>query len=705
MYEHNSHSISQELTVFVPAAGQDFDPVKICRLRLTNNSSRKRNLSATYFATLVLGTHREQQKLHVQTAWDAESSSVLARSFWSGAEAGASAFLTSIPEPASHSGDRSQFLGRNGSMASPAALAHAKLDDRTGAELDAAAAVQVKVSIDPGSEIEVVFLLGQVATTADVRALVHRYRLAGQVQAAFDNTRLLWDKQLTAVQVQTPVLAVNFMLNGWLLYQTLACRVWARSAFYQSGGAFGFRDQLQDCLALLYSRPELARAQILLSASRQFREGDVQHWWHPDSGVGVRTRCSDDLVWLAYAASQYVTVTGDATILDEEVAFLEGAVLEASEQERVFVPPVSTATAPLWKHCAMAVDHAARLGSHGLPLIGSGDWNDGMSDVGKAGRGESTWLAWFLGTVHQMFIPYLETRDPAHAAVLRQRSVNLASAMENSAWDGEWYLRGFFDNGTPLGSHANSEAQIDSLPQSWAVISGMADPDRAHRALASAQRLVLEKEKLVLLFTPPFDHSEPHPGYIMGYPPGVRENGGQYTHGSLWLAMAWARARQGNNAVKLLQLMNPVEHSRSSEDAMVYGGEPYVVAADISSAPGRMGRSGWTWYTGSAGWMYRVWIEEVLGLHVHGDQLSIDPVIPDAWPGFEMKYRYKSTTYEIRVGRIPEGVPPDAQPVRMVDDGRVHRVTVLLPRPMPEHVKAAIKPSEGVLVQNVLTNS
>ena len=516
-------------------------------------------------------------------------------------------------------------------MASPAALSHVQLDDRTGAELDAGAAVQVKVTIDPERDVEIVFLLGQVPTTADVRALVQRYRQAGQVQSAFERTRELWENRLSAVQVKTPVLAIDFMLNGWLLYQTLSCRIWARSAFYQSGGAFGFRDQLQDSLALVYSRPQLTRDQILLSAARQFREGDVQHWWHADSGVGVRTRCSDDLVWLVFAASQYVAVTGDAAILDEEVAFLDGAVLEPSEQERVFVPPVSSATAPLWKHCAMALDHAAKLGSHGLPLIGSGDWNDGMNDVGKDGRGESTWLAWFLGTVHQMFLPYLETRDPAHAFVLRDRSLHLAKAMEDSAWDGEWYLRGFFDDGTPLGSRASSEAQIDSLPQSWAVISGMADPDRSRRALASAQRLVLEKEKIVLLFTPPFDHSEPHPGYIMGYPPGVRENGGQYTHGSLWLAMAWARARDGNSAVKLLQLMNPVEHSRTPEDAQKYRGEPYVVAADVSSAPGRVGRSGWTWYTGSAAWMYRVWIEEVLGLRIHGNQLSVDPVVSDAW--------------------------------------------------------------------------
>jgi cyclic beta-1,2-glucan synthetase len=482
---------------------------------------------------------------------------------------------------------------------------------------------------------------------------------------------------------------VDFLLNRWLLYQSLCCRFWARSAFYQSGGAFGFRDQLQDCMALFYSAPHLAREHILLSATRQFLEGDVQHWWHTDTGSGVRTRCSDDLVWLPYVVARYVEVTGDSGILDEQVHFIEGPTLQPAEQEALFVPSISPQAAPLWEHCRRALERASNVGAHGIPIIGSGDWNDGMNRVGVEGKGESVWLAWFLGTVLKMFAPIMEQRDPGVAATWRDRAASLAKAAEQSCWDGEWYLRAFFDNGVSLGSKTSPEAQIDSLPQSWAVISEAADPKRARQALESAQRmLVRERDRLVLLFTPPFDYSEPNPGYIMGYPPGIRENGGQYTHGSLWMAMAWARLREGANAVKLLQLMNPVECSRDPERAARYGGEPYVVAADVYSAADKTGHCGWTWYTGSAGWMYRIWLEEVLGFRLRGETLTIDPVIPDDWPGFEITYRYRSSVYEIAIkkngdisssraeqdGRVLEGGI-----IHLTDDGQTHHVEVAVP--------------------------
>ncbi len=695
VFEHNSHAIGQELTVFVPlpedGAG---DPVKVMRLRLRNDSSRPRRLTATFFAEWVLGSNREDQELHVHTSYDRESGAVFASQSWTGSYTGHIAFAAASPQPASYSGDRTQFLGRNGSPAAPAALGRVRLDNRTGAGMDPAAALQVPVSIAPGGEFDVFFILGEAENPDAARALIKRFQNGEQVQNALERTQRWWNSALGTLQVHTPVLSTDFLLNRWLLYQSLSCRFWGRSALYQSSGAFGFRDQLQDSMALFYAAPEIARAHILTSAAHQFVEGDVLHWWHDDNGMGVRTRCSDDLLWLPYVVARYVEVTGDASILDVGAPFLEGAILKPEEQERLFVPPVSAEVAPLWNHCQRALDHAARFGSHGLPLFGTGDWNDSMNRVGSEGRGESVWLGWFLYTVLDGFAHVMEKHasGPALASrKWRQLAAGVAQSLEQSSWDGDWYLRGFFDNGTPLGSHTNEEAKIDSLPQSWAVISEGADALRAKRAMDSAEQyLVDETGRLVRLFTPPFDHSQPNPGYVMGYPPGLRENGGQYTHGSLWMAMAWARLGNGGRAVHLLELMNPVELSRTPEDVARYRGEPYVTAADVSSAPHMTGRCGWTWYTGSAAWMYRIWIEEVLGFHLHGDTLTISPVTPADWTGFEMTYRHRSATYQIAVTAHPDDstvpqVEVDGQlqgdaRVHLADDGAVHHVKVTTPR-------------------------
>jgi cyclic beta-1,2-glucan synthetase len=692
VFEHNSHAITQELTVFVPLGDNGGgDPVKVCRLRLRNESSRRRQLTVTYFAEWTLGATRENQQLHVQTSFDQESGALLARQSWRENYSGAVAFAAASPRASSYSGDRTQFLGRNRSRANPAALDNLTLDNHCEAGMDPAAALQVPAALDPGQTVDIIFLLGEQTSVEGVRELVRRFSAGADVERALAAARNWWDQKLGALQVRTPYLSTNFLLNRWLLYQSLSCRFWARSALYQSGGAFGFRDQLQDCLAYLYAAPELARAHILAAASRQFVEGDVQHWWHPESGLGVRTRCSDDLLWLPYVVARYVEVTGDESILDQEVLFLEGPVLDAHQQEHMSIPPVSAFGAALWEHCVRAIEHAWRLGPHSLPLIGSGDWNDGMNRVGIEGRGESVWLAWFFITVLRSAAVLADRRDPQHASAWRARADQLAGAIEASCWDGEWYMRAFFDNGSPMGSRANQEMRIDSLPQSWAVLSGSADPARSLQAMQSATRdLVRKDDQLVLLFTPPFDHSQPHPGYIMGYPPGVRENGGQYTHGSLWLAQAWARLGNGEAAVNLLQVMNPIERSRNPQSAARYHGEPYVVAADVSSAPGKIGRAGWTWYTGSASWTYRIWLEDVLGFRLRGDRLHICPAIPEDWPGFELVYKYRSATYEISVTRdltrdqhfgAPvelDGRPLESPTIRLLDDGAKHRVTVRL---------------------------
>ena len=688
VFEHNSHGIAQELTVFVPVTENGGgDPVKICRLRLRNESSRRRRLSVTYFAEWVLGSTREGQQLHVQTAFDQESGALLARQSWHEDYAAFVAFAAASPRASSYSGDRTQILGRNRSRANPAALDTVALDNRCGAGLDPAAALQVPAIIDPAQTVEIVFLLGEQTSTDGVRELVRRYSGPENVERALAATRAWWDTKLGTIQVRTPYLSTDFLLNRWLLYQSLCCRFWARSALYQSGGAFGFRDQLQDSMAYLYSAPELARAHILSAASRQFEQGDVQHWWHPKSGLGVRTRCSDDLLWLPYAVARYVEVTGDESILDAEATFLEAPVLDADQQEHMAVPAASATGAPLWEHCVRAMEHAWQLGPHEIPLIGSGDWNDGLNHVGVEGRGESVWLGWFFVTVLRSSAVLADKRDPQRASLWRQQADRLAGAIERTCWDGEWYLRAFFDDGSPMGSRANAEARIDSLPQSWAVLSGAANPARSLQAMGSANReLVRTEDRVALLFTPPFDHSQPHPGYIMGYPPGIRENGGQYTHGSLWLAMAWARLGKGEAAVNLLQMMNPIEHSREAQTVDRYRGEPYVVAADVAFAAGKAGRAGWTWYTGSASWMYRIWLEDVLGFQLRGDRLRIHPAIPQNWPGFEIVYKYRTAVYEVTVKREGglltrielDGKLLEASTITLFDDGAKHRVMVYL---------------------------
>ncbi|MGH2460347.1 MAG: GH36-type glycosyl hydrolase domain-containing protein, partial [Chloroflexota bacterium] len=691
VFEHNSHAIEQELVTFVPLDEAGGAPVRIQRLRLRNRSSRRRQLSIFAYLDWVLGTSREETQMHVVTNWDAESRSLFARNAYHPDFGSRVAFLSASPASLSHTTNRAEFLGRNGSYRQPAALVRQSLSGATGAGLDPCAALQVVVEIDPGAESEVTFLLGEATDPAEARRLVERFRDPIRVEQALQKTRASWDELLGTIQVETPDVAVNFLLNRWLLYQALSCRVWGRSAFYQSGGAIGFRDQLQDCLALVYARPEVARQQILLAASRQFVEGDVQHWWHAQSGAGVRTRISDDRLWLPYATAQYVRVTGDVGILDETTPFLEGHLLADGEPEAYFVPTISTDVSSLLDHCRRAIARGMTRGPRGLPLIGTGDWNDGLNRVGEAGRGESVWLAWFLADVLDSFAELLDGRgQSAEAREYRSEAERLASAVEEHAWDGEWYRRAYFDDGTPLGSQESVEARIDSLPQSWAAISGAADPARVERALSAVgERLVRTAEGLVLLFTPPFENSSPDPGYIKGYPPGVRENGGQYTHAALWVAMAFARQGKGDRAVEILRMLNPVEHARTPEDVARYRVEPYVVAADVYALEGHVGQGGWTWYTGSAGWMYRVWLEEVLGLKLRGDQLRVDPVIPVDWPGFTLRCRFRGARYDIRVdnpdhvGRGVAWVELDGerQPgetITLGDEGSNHAIVVRL---------------------------
>jgi cyclic beta-1,2-glucan synthetase len=660
-FEHTRDQIISTLQLSLPPD----DSVKLFHLRLRNSSKSRRRLSVTLYVEWVLGEQRDRTRPHVVTSREAATGALMATNAFREVFADRVAFVDLAVPGADGAatrritGDRGEFIGRNGSLAQPAALSRDLLSDRVGAALDPCGAVQVRITLGPGEERLIIGQLGEAPDAEAVRQLVQRYRAPGSA-TAIERTRVFWDDLLTSIQVKTPERSMDLLLNGWLLYQALACRIWGRTAFYQSSGAFGFRDQLQDVLAFTFTRPQMVRDQLLRAASRQFLEGDVQHWWHEPGGQGVRTRFSDDRLWLVYASLKYVAATGDAGVWDESVPFLEGRVLNPDEHEAYERPAVSSENGTLYEHCVRAVTISMPTGAHGLPLMGIGDWNDGMSLVGAGGRGESVWLGWFLVSLLEPFAQVAETRGEAdRAGIYRGHATALTRALED-AWDGEWYRRAYFDDGTPLGSRTNEECRIDAIAQSWATISGAGDPARAQQALESVQQhLVREKDGLVLLLAPPFDKMKPSPGYIQGYVPGVRENGGQYTHAALWTVMATAMHGNGDRAEALFRLINPVNHARSREDVQKYRVEPYVVAADVYSQPMYPGRGGWTWYTGSAGWMYRVGIESILGLHLEGNALRVDPCIPRSWAQFEATIRQGSSVLHLIVenpDRVSRGV-------------------------------------------------
>jgi cyclic beta-1,2-glucan synthetase len=688
-FEHASHGAAATLLEFVPLS----DPVKISRLTLRNTSGRTLRLSVTAYVEWVLGANRSGSAAFVTTRIDPVTGALFATNPWNPAFAGRVAFADLAGRQTNWTGDRREFIGRNGSLASPAALSEgAMLSRRTGSGMDPCAALRTTVTLPPNGQTQIVFLLGDAEDQAQAQALISRYR-AADLEAVLAEVRGFWDGITGAVQVKTPERAMDIMLNGWLVYQTLACRMWARSGFYQASGAYGFRDQLQDCMALATISPALTREHLVRAAGRQFVEGDVQHWWLPHSGQGVRTRISDDRVWLAYAAAHYLTVTADEAVLDETIPFIAGPALEPGQSDSFFEPTTADETASLYEHCARALDASLAVGTHGVPLIGGGDWSDGLNRVGEGGRGESVWLGWMLGATLKAFAPIAQARgDKARAANWRSHAQAVSAAIEQEGWDGDWYRRAWFDDGTPLGSAANEECRIDSIAQSWAVISGGGRRGRGERAMAAVERqLILPQDGLALLFTPPFDRTPLDPGYIKGYPPGLRENGGQYTHAALWSVIAFAALGEGDKAAALFSLLNPINHAHTRTDMHRYKVEPYVVAADVYSAPGHVGRGGWTWYTGSAGWMQRAGIESLLGLRLEAGVLGIDPCIPKSWPHFEMTVRHGASRYEILVdnplgverGVVAaelDGASVATRPlaVKLRDDGAVHRLHVSL---------------------------
>ncbi|HXC33119.1 MAG TPA: glucoamylase family protein [Verrucomicrobiae bacterium] len=689
-FHHGSHGILAELLQFVPPE----DPIKISRLTLRNDSGRTRRLTVTAYAEWVLGSSRSASAPYLVTELDPKTGAVFARSVLGGEFGERIAFADLGGRQTSVTGDRTEFLGRNGTRERPAALEESRpLSGKLGAGLDPCAALQASIELTPGASADIVFFLGQTENKEQARELLGRYR-AANLNAVLAEVAGHWDSLLNTVQITTPEPAMDILINRWLLYQTLASRIWARAAFYQLSGAYGFRDQLQDGMAFCATKPEITREHLLRAASRQFTEGDVQHWWHPPSGRGVRTRISDDLLWLPYAVINFVETTGELALLDEVVPFLQGDTLADGQNESYFQPRVSEVRATLFEHCARALDRSLAVGEHGLPLMGTGDWNDGMNRVGEHGKGESVWLGWFLHTILWEFAKIADARGEHERAESWRLHVSaLKAALERDGWDGEWYRRAYFDDGTPLGSAENTECRIDSIAQSWGVMSGAAEPGRASRAMGAVDRqLVRRPEGLVLLFTPPFDHTPNDPGYIKGYVPGIRENGGQYSHAATWTVIAFAALGDGDKACELFQMLNPITRTSSRASVQRYKVEPYVVAGDVYAEPPHVGRGGWTWYTGSSAWLYRAGLEWILGFRVRGTMLSIDPCIPRNWPSYSITFRYRSATYQIRVNnpsRVSRGVASvsidgktvvDRANIPLVDDGGAHRVIVEMGR-------------------------
>ncbi len=689
VFEHMEDGIYSEMTVFVDIEAS----VKFNVLKIRNQSGRARKLSTTGYVEWVLGDVRMKTDMYMHTEIDPDSGALFAKNPYNTEFANRVAFFDVDYLKKSFTADRTEFIGRNGTLKNPDAMSRQKLSGRIGLALDPCGAIQVPCDLADGEEYEIIFRLGAAKTSQEATETVKKYRGSLTAFESLQKVKNFWKDTMNALQVETPDSAINLITNGWLTYQTISSRLWGRSGYYQSGGAYGFRDQLQDVLSLIHVKPQFARNQILLCASRQFKEGDVQHWWHPPTGRGVRTRCSDDYLWLPFVTAIYISKTGDTAILNESMPFLEGRSLNFGEESYYDIPIISNKTAKLYEHCVQAIKNGLVYGIHGLPLIGTGDWNDGYDKVGKDGKGESVWMGFFLYDILMRFSGIAQLyNDSAFSDECKKNAALLKKNIDKNAWDGEWYKRAWFDNGTPLGSAKNEECKIDSIAQSWSVLSGEGEPEHVNIAMESAYKNLVQKGTgIIQLLEPPFDKSALSPGYIKGYVPGVRENGGQYTHAAVWLIMAFAKLKNNERVWELLDMINPLNHGKTAETISLYKVEPYVLAADVYARAPHAGRGGWTWYTGSASWMYQLIVESFLGIQREGNKLKFFPCVPKDWQSFKVNYRYLKTVYVIVFkqssvvsGQLPnemlvkmDGMKQTEKAIALVDDGVEHYVDII----------------------------
>ena len=685
--EHIEDGIYSEMTVYVDIESS----VKFTKIKIRNQSGKSRKLSATGYIEWVLGNNRMKTSMYIHSEIDPESGALFGKNPYNTEFSDRVAFFDVDNFKKTVTTDRNEFIGRNRTLKNPEAMSKQKLSGRTGLALDPCAAIQVPFELQDGEEHEITFRLGAGKNAENTSQLVRQYRGATIALESLEKVKNYWSHTIGAIQIETPDAALNILTNGWLTYQTISSRLWGRSGYYQSGGAFGYRDQLQDVLSILHTEPEISKEQILRCASHQFLEGDVQHWWHPPVGRGVRTLCSDDYLWLPYVTSLYIQTTGDSLILNESCNYIEGRQLNKGEESYYDLPIKSKKQDTLYKHCFLAIRHGLKFGKHGLPLIGSGDWNDGFDKVGTEGLGESVWMGFFL---YQILIQFSKNATAQNDLLFAEECIAQAKKLKENinknAWDGQWYKRAWFDDGTALGSSINKECRIDSISQSWSILSDGGDLERSKTGLESAYKNLVQKEsKIIQLLEPPFDNSDLNPGYIKGYVPGVRENGGQYTHAAIWMITAFAKLGDNRKVWELLEMINPLNHGKTPEEIAIYKVEPYVLAADVYAREPHIGRGGWTWYTGSASWMYKLITESFLGLQRTYNHLTITPCIPSEWEFFKMRYRFKNTYYSIHVIQkngfgettfLLDNNEAFSGSIPLIDDGIQHTIEILIYR-------------------------